>query len=43
VEADRALRERARASAERHVATLLAALGFTHVHFVDALPAAPAS
>jgi hypothetical protein len=43
VEADRALRERARASAERHLGALLAALGFEAVHFVDALPAAPAS
>jgi hypothetical protein len=39
VEADRALRDRARASAERQVHALLATLGFTAVHFVDALPA----
>jgi hypothetical protein len=43
VQADRALRERARASAERHVGALLAALGFAAVHFVDSLPASPAS
>jgi hypothetical protein len=43
VEADRALRERARASAERHLGALLGALGFEAVHFVDALPATPAS
>ncbi len=43
VEADRALRERARASAERQVRALLATLGFSAVHFVDALPAIPAS
>jgi hypothetical protein len=43
VEADRALRERARASAERHLGALLSALGFEAVHFVDALPASPAS
>jgi hypothetical protein len=38
VQADRALRERARASAERQIRALLATLGFTAVHFVDALP-----
>jgi hypothetical protein len=38
VEADRALRERARASAERQVRALLVTLGFAAVHFVDALP-----
>jgi hypothetical protein len=43
VEADRALRERARAAAERHVGALLATLGFATVHFVEALPATPAS
>jgi hypothetical protein len=43
VEADRALRERARSSAERHLGALLSALGFEVVHFVDALPATPAS
>ena len=41
VEADRALRDRARASAERQIRALLATLGFADVHFVDALPAAP--
>jgi hypothetical protein len=43
VDADRALRERARSSAERHLGALLSALGFEVVHFVDALPATPAS
>jgi hypothetical protein len=43
VDADRALRERARASAERQVRALLVTLGFTAVHFVEALPAGPAS
>jgi hypothetical protein len=43
VEADRALRDRARRSAERQIGALLATLGFGAVHFVDALPAAPAS
>jgi hypothetical protein len=43
VSADRALRERARTSAERQIRGLLATLGFTGVHFVDALPASPAS
>ena len=43
VEADRALRERARASAERQVRALLVTLGFSEVHFVDALPAGAAS
>jgi len=38
VEADGALRERARASAERQVRALLVTLGFAAVHFVDALP-----
>jgi hypothetical protein len=43
VDADRALRERARASAERQIRGLLATLGFGEVHFVDALPAAPST
>jgi hypothetical protein len=43
VEADGALRARARASAERQIRGLLATLGFAAVHFVDALPAANAS
>jgi hypothetical protein len=43
VEADRALKGRARASAERQIGALLATLGFAAVHFVDVLPAAPAS
>lgn len=43
VEADRGLRARARASAERQVRALLSTLGFSAVHFVDALPAIPAS
>jgi hypothetical protein len=43
VGADRALRERARASAERQVRALLTTLGFRDVHFVDALPTRPAS
>ena len=43
VSADRALQGRARASAERQIGALLATLGFTAVHFVDALPAVPAS
>jgi hypothetical protein len=43
VEADAALRGRARAAAERQIRALLATLGFGAVHFVDALPAAPSS
>jgi hypothetical protein len=43
VEADRALQDRARASAERQIRGLLATLGFSAVHFVNALPASPAS
>jgi hypothetical protein len=43
VEADSALRARARTSAERQIRALLATLGFGAVHFVEALPAAPAS
>jgi len=43
VEADVALRERARASAERQVRALLVTLGFAAVHFVDALPAGPSA
>jgi hypothetical protein len=39
VDADRGLRERARASAERQIRALLATVGFSTVHFVDALPA----
>lgn len=42
VEGDPALRARARASAERHLGAFLRTLGFTAVHFVDALPAVPA-
>jgi hypothetical protein len=43
VDADRALRERARASAERQIRALLVTLGFDAVSFVDALPRTPAS
>lgn len=43
VEADAALRKKARDSAERQVRALLVTLGFRAVHFVDALPAGPAS
>jgi hypothetical protein len=43
VEADLALRKKARASAERQVRALLVTLGFAAVHFVDAIPATPAS
>jgi hypothetical protein len=43
VGADRALQARARASAERQIRALLATLGFAEAHFVDALPATPAS
>jgi hypothetical protein len=44
VEADRGLRERARASAERQIRALLTTLGFAAVHFVETLPSArPAS
>jgi hypothetical protein len=43
VEADRALHGRARASAERQIRALLATLGFAEVHFVEKLPATPAS
>ena len=43
VEADRGLRERARASAERQIRALLSTLGFSAVHLVDALPATSAS
>jgi Protein of unknown function (DUF4230) len=39
VAADRGLRDRAKASAERQISALLVTLGFTAVHFVDALPA----
>jgi hypothetical protein len=40
VEADRALRARARASAERQIRALLVTLGFTQVEFVESLAAA---
>jgi hypothetical protein len=43
VDADRALRARAQASAERQIRALLATLGFADVHFVDALPSTPAT
>jgi hypothetical protein len=43
VEADRGLRERARASAERQVRALLTTLGFDAIHFVEALPSTVAS
>lgn len=43
VEADRALQERARASAERQVRALLVTLGFAAVHFVEAPPATPST
>jgi hypothetical protein len=43
VEADQALRTKARDSAERQVRALLVTLGFSSVHVVDALPGAPAS
>jgi hypothetical protein len=43
VEADRALRDRARGAAERQIRALLATLGFSEVHFVDAPPGAPGS
>jgi hypothetical protein len=41
VEADRTLRDRARGAAERQIRGLLATLGFSEVHFVDAPPGAP--
>jgi hypothetical protein len=43
VGADRALHDRARASAERQVRALLVTLGYAAVHFVDRLPGAGAS
>ncbi len=43
VAADAVLRARARKSAEREVRALLLTLGFRTVHFVDALPAGPAT
>lgn len=43
VEADRVLRARARASAERQVRALLLTLGFATVHFVEAFPGPSAS
>ncbi len=39
VGSSRELRQRARAGAERAITSLLLALGFAEVHFVDALPA----
>ncbi len=42
VAADLRLRERARGSAERALRGLLLGLGFSEVHFVDALPRSPA-
>jgi uncharacterized protein DUF4230 len=39
VDADAALKARARASAERHIRALLLGLGFEDVRFVDTLPA----
>lgn len=43
VEADQALRARARASAERQLRALLVTLGFSQVEFVETLPGANAS
>lgn len=43
VAGDRALNERARASAERQLRLLLLTLGFSDVRFVERLPRAPAS
>ena len=43
VEADAALRERARGAAERQIRALLVTLGFAAVHFVEALPGPAAS
>jgi hypothetical protein len=43
VNADAALRARARASAERALRGLLLALGFAEVRFVEGLPAAPSA
>ena len=43
VQADRALRDRARASAERQIRALLTTVGFAEVHFVEALPGVPAT
>ncbi len=43
VAADALLRAKARRSAEREVRALLLTLGFRAVHFVDALPAGPAT
>ena len=43
VEADRGLRDRARASAERQIRALLLTLGFERVSFVDAPPRSAAS
>jgi Protein of unknown function (DUF4230) len=43
VESDGALRERARASAERNIRALLVTMGFSGVHFIETLPHAPSS
>ncbi len=43
VAADAALRERARASAERQLRALLVTLGFSTIRFVDALPSGTAT
>ncbi len=43
VQADRALRDRARASAERQIRALLTTVGFAEVHFVETLPGVPAT
>lgn len=43
VQADTALRGRARASAERQIRALLVTLGFREIQFVDALPGVTAS
>jgi hypothetical protein len=43
VQADAALRARARASAERQIRALLVTLGFAEIEFVEALPGAAAS
>lgn len=43
VEADAALRDRARAAAERQVRALLVTLGFSAVHFVAELPRGPSA
>jgi Protein of unknown function (DUF4230) len=43
VQADRALRDRARASAERQIRALLTTAGFAEVHFVETLPGGPST